>query len=133
MRIADNLELGTWNLELEERLTAAIEPWLAHMRWRKDFEAWRERRIWQERYQGDNVRDVRQALGGMVAGKTLLDLGAGMGGLSVAVLLEFGSQGLCLQALDYNPDYARIARLRAHRYSLNLNVVVAAGEQLPYP
>src|SRR3989442_1233368 len=46
---------------------------------------------------------------------------------------DFGPQGLCLHALDYNPDYARIARLRAHRYGLDLNVVVGAGEQLPYP
>src|SRR5437868_14105344 len=118
---------------LEERLAAAIEPWLAHMRWRDDFPAWRKRRLWQERYQDDNLRDVRAALGGQVAGKALLDLGAGMGGLSVAVLRELGPAGLRLQALDYNPDYCRIARLRAERYALTLNIVVAAGEHLPYP
>src|SRR5215210_1705994 len=87
---------------VEANLVAAIEPWLAHMTWRRDFDAWRERRIWQERYQGDHLRDVARALGGTVAGKTLLDLGAGMGGLSVALLTEFGPGGLRLQALDYN-------------------------------
>lgn len=118
---------------LEEQLAAAIEPWLAHMTWRKDFEQWRERRIWQERHQEANLRDVRQALGRVVQGKRLLDLGAGMGGLSVAMLLEFGPQGLQLESMDYNPDYCRIARLRAARYKLELPIVVAAGESLPYP
>jgi ubiquinone/menaquinone biosynthesis C-methylase UbiE len=130
--------------DLEDRIEAAIQPWLEHMRWRKDFEAWRERRIWQERYQQDNLRDIRQAFGGELSGKRLLDLGAGMGGLSVALLLSDVSDagpglsadpnaGIRLQALDYNPDYCRISRLRAERYGLELNIVVAVGEQLPYP
>lgn len=118
---------------LEERIVAAIEPWLAHMTWRKDFTEWRERRIWQELYQADNVRDVRGALEGRVAGKMLLDLGAGMGGLSVALMREPGSEGIRVHALDYNPDYCRIAALRAQRYGLRLPIVVGAGEQLPYP
>jgi ubiquinone/menaquinone biosynthesis C-methylase UbiE len=118
---------------LEAQLTAAIEPWLAHMRWRKDFEQWRERRIWQERHQEANLLDIRAALGQKVTGKRLLDLGTGMGGLSVAAMLEFGSSGLELQAMDYNPDYCNIARLRARRYGLQLPIAVAAGENLPYP
>jgi ubiquinone/menaquinone biosynthesis C-methylase UbiE len=117
----------------DAELIAAIEPWLSHMTWRKDFAAWRERRIWQERYQSASMHDVWQALGGTVRGKKLLDLGAGMGGLSVALLRDAGLEGLQLQALDYNPDYCRISRLRAARYGLNLNIVVAAGERLPYP
>ncbi len=118
---------------VEDRLVAAIDPWLGHMTWRKDFATWRERRIWQERYQEGNVRDVCRALKDKVGNKLLLDLGAGMGGLSVALLLELGPRGLRLQALDYNPDYCRIAHLRAERHGVNLNIVVAAGEQLPYP
>ncbi len=35
--------------------------------------------------------------------------------------------------MDYNPDYCRIARLRALRHGLTLPIVVAAGEELPYP
>jgi 2-polyprenyl-3-methyl-5-hydroxy-6-metoxy-1,4-benzoquinol methylase len=119
--------------DLERRLAEAIEPWLAHMAWRKDFETWRERRVWQELHQESSVRDVRRALAGHVAGKTLLDLGAGMGGLSVALLRDLGPAGLRLQAMDYNPDYCRIARLRAQRYELELNIAVGAGERLPYP
>jgi ubiquinone/menaquinone biosynthesis C-methylase UbiE len=103
------------------------------MTWRKDFAAWRERRIWQERHQGDNVRDVRRALGSRIEGKKLLDLGAGMGGLSVALMRELGPEGLRLQALDYNPDYCSIALLRAERYALQLSIAVGAGEYLPYP
>jgi 2-polyprenyl-3-methyl-5-hydroxy-6-metoxy-1,4-benzoquinol methylase len=118
--------------ELEARLIDAIEPWLAHMKWRKDYEAWRDRRIWQEHHQVDSLKDVRQALRGGVSGKVLLDLGAGMGGLSVAMLRELGPQGLRVQAMDYNPDYCLIARLRAQRYGLDLPIVVAAGERLPY-
>jgi ubiquinone/menaquinone biosynthesis C-methylase UbiE len=120
------------NPELEAELVAAIEPWLAHMAWRKDFAQWRERRIWQERHQEANLKDLRQALDLDAAGKAILDLGAGMGGLSVAALLEWGDN-LQLQAMDYNPDYCRIALLRAARYDLTLPIAVAAGEHLPYP
>ncbi len=118
---------------LEADLAAAIEPWLAHMTWRKDFVAWRERRIHQEQYQQANLKDIALALGPDVAGKSMLDLGAGMGGLSVALLLEYGDKGLHLQSMDYNPDYCHIASLRARRYGLILPITVAAGEQLPYP
>ena len=121
------------SIELEAQIAAAIDPWLAHMSWRKDFEQWRERRIRQEEHQQSNLLDIRAALGTKIAGKTLLDLGAGMGGLSVAVLLELGPKGLALQAMDYNPDYCNIARLRAERYGLELPIVAAAGESLPYP
>lgn len=110
----------------------AIEPWLQHMKWRADFDSWRERRIWQEDHQEANLRDIRPVLGLRVEGTRLLDLGAGMGGLSVALLREYGDNGLEVQATDYNPAYAQIARLRARRYSLGLPLTVAAGEKLPY-
>ncbi len=119
--------------ELEAELARAIEPWLSHMTWRKDFDSWRERRIWQERHQEANLKDVAQALGNEIAGKSLLDLGAGMGGLSVALMLAYRDKGLTLQAMDYNPDYCKIASLRAARYGLTLPIAVAAGEHLPYP
>lgn len=118
---------------LEADLAAAIDPWLAHMTWRKDFAQWRERRLYQEQYQQANVKDVALVLGDNVTGKSMLDLGAGMGGLSVALLLEYGDKGLRLQSMDYNPDYCRIARLRARRYGLTLPIAVGAGEHLPYP
>jgi ubiquinone/menaquinone biosynthesis C-methylase UbiE len=110
----------------------AIEPWLQHMKWRADFDSWRVRRIWQEDHQEANLRDIRPVLGLRVEGTRLLDLGAGMGGLSVALLREYGEKGLKVQATDYNPAYAQIARLRAQRYNLDLPITVAAGEKLPY-
>ncbi|HYP21713.1 MAG TPA: class I SAM-dependent methyltransferase, partial [Chloroflexia bacterium] len=118
--------------EVEGRLVEAIEPGLQHMKWRADFDRWRERRIWQEEHQEANLRDVRSVLGSRVSGVRLLDLGAGMGGLSVALQREFGGAGLAVQATDYNPSYAEIARLRAKRYGLDLPITVAAGEALPY-
>ncbi|MEA2575705.1 MAG: hypothetical protein QOH93_3003 [Chloroflexia bacterium] len=102
------------------------------MKWRADFDSWRARRIWQENHQEANLRDIRLVLGSPVHVTRVLDLGAGMGGLSVALLREFGDSGLEVQATDYNPSYAQIARLRARRYSLDLPITVAAGEKLPY-
>lgn len=125
-------EIDAHDPVLEARIEAVIEPWLAHMTWRKDFVAWRERRIRQEDYQASAIKDVITALGNEVAGKIVLDLGAGMGGLSVALMRELGRDGLRLMAMDYNPDYCKITGLRAQRYDIHLPIVVAAGEQLPY-
>lgn len=115
--------------DLEAEVAAAIDPWLAHMRWRKDFATWRRRRIRQEDYQEASVTALLAAVGGGFAGKRLLDLGSGMGGLAVALARE----GAEVVALDYNPAYCRITRLRARRYGLTLPLVVGAGEHLPFP
>ncbi|MEO6458731.1 MAG: class I SAM-dependent methyltransferase [Chloroflexia bacterium] len=120
------------NAALEARIEVAIEPWLKHMAWRADFAQWRDRRIRQEDHQTTNLQDVRSALRHDLADKVVLDLGAGMGGLSVALLRDFGTEGLRLLAMDYNPDYCRIARLRGDRYGIRLPIAVAAGEHLPY-
>ena len=117
---------------LEAEIAAAIDPWLTHMAWRKDFAQWRDRRIWQEKHQDANLKDVRAALGPNANGKRVLDLGTGMGGLAVALLREYPADNLRLDAMDYNYDYCRIARLRARRYGLILPLVAGAGEQLPY-
>jgi ubiquinone/menaquinone biosynthesis C-methylase UbiE len=114
---------------LEAEIAAAIDPWLAHMRWRKDFAAWRQRRIYQEDYQAVNVATVRAAVRGQFGGKRLLDLGSGMGGLAVAL----ARQGADIVGMDYNPAYCRIARLRARRYGVRLPLLVGAGEHLPFP
>jgi SAM-dependent methyltransferase len=114
--------------ELEAQIVAAIEPWLAHMRWRKDFAAWRRRRLYQEDYQAERVVEVRQALGGSFIGQRVLDLGSGMGGGLVALRRA----GLDVVGLDYNPAYCRIAHLRGQRYGLRLPLAVGAGESLPF-
>ena len=113
--------------EIEAALTAAIEPWLAHMRWRADFAEWRERRLWQELHQADRVARVRAVA--PMAGAHVLDLGCGMGGLSVAL----ARAGFAALPMDFNDAYCQITRLRGRRYGLSLPVVRAAGEALPYP
>jgi 2-polyprenyl-3-methyl-5-hydroxy-6-metoxy-1,4-benzoquinol methylase len=119
---------------INRRLEAAIEPWLAHMRWRPDFARWREGRIWQEKKQERNLASFRRFLreAGLtdnLSGLKILDLGCGMGGFSTALALA----GAQVQPYDYNLAYCQITRLRGERYSLNFNPVNGAGENLPFP
>ncbi len=109
-------------------LERAIDPWLQHMTWRRDFARWRERRINQEQYQGERIAMLAGAAGPL-PGLRLLDLGAGMGGFAVAAALA----GAHVTACEYNPAYCRIVELRAARHRLRLPVFNAAGEALPFP
>lgn len=113
---------------IDEQLAAAIDPWLQHMTWRRDFAAWRERRLHQEQYQTERLAQVQQVMG-LVSGLRILDLGAGMGGFAVAAALA----GAQVTACEYNPAYCRIIHLRAARYQLRLPIINAAGEALPLP
>ena len=45
--------------EIDKALEAAIDPWLEHMRWRPDFEQWRNRRLWQENKQKRTLEILR--------------------------------------------------------------------------
>jgi 2-polyprenyl-3-methyl-5-hydroxy-6-metoxy-1,4-benzoquinol methylase len=113
--------------EREAQLAALVDRWTAHMRWRVDFADWRERRLWQERYQADRLRQIADFCGPL-AGKRILDLGCGMGGLTVA-LRRAGAD-----AIGHEPNraYGAISRLRAARYGLPLPFVAATGEALPF-
>jgi ubiquinone/menaquinone biosynthesis C-methylase UbiE len=113
--------------ELERSLESQIAPWLEHMRWRRDFEQWRNKRLWQENFQADALADVRRR-GKLTPEMRVLDLGAGMGGFAVALAKEHPN----LIALDYNFAYCEITRTRGRRYSLDLRMLVAAGEALPF-
>lgn len=112
----------------ETALIQAIEPWLQHMTWRRDFVRWRERRIHQEQYQAERLA-LLNGVTGALPGVRLLDLGAGMGGFAVAAALA----GARVTACEYNPAYCEIIRLRAARHQLALPVLNAAGEALPLP
>ncbi len=114
--------------QIEAALAALIDPWLEHMRWRADLAEWRERRIHQERYQGEKVARVHDCLG-PPAGRHILDLGAGMGGFAVALARE----GARAVALEFNAAYCRIIRLRGRRYDLDMPVARGMGEALPFP
>lgn len=126
---------GTSNVaDVDGELEAAIEPWLEHMRWRTDFEGWREGRLWQEKRQGGTLKNLRAFLSAAkaadsLAGRLVLDLGCGMGGLSTALALE----GADVRSVDFNRHYCHITRLRGMRYGLELAPINAAGEALPFP
>src|SRR5579885_1128206 len=133
---------------IDRELEAAIDPWLEHMRWRADFAEWREGRLWQERRQQGVLKNLRAfievaarsnangdsptvegAKTDALAGREILDLGCGMGGLTTALALA----GARVQPLDFNRHYCEITRLRGMRYGLALAPVNAAGEALPFP
>jgi SAM-dependent methyltransferase len=109
-------------------LEAAIEPWLSHMRWRRDYDQWRERRINQENYQQERLALLERTVG-RVAGVRLLDLGAGMGGFAVAAALR----GANVVACEYNQAYCSIVALRAARHNRTLPICNTAGEAIPFP
>jgi 2-polyprenyl-3-methyl-5-hydroxy-6-metoxy-1,4-benzoquinol methylase len=136
----NELALDRNQLEINSALEAAIDPWLEHMRWRSDFAQWREGRLWQEKKQKSTISHLRSFLqllekksgaanGDGLAGRSILDLGSGMGGLTTALALA----GAEVLPLDFNADYCRITRLRGRRYGLNFGPVNAAGEALPFP
>lgn len=119
--------------EIESALEQQIEPWLEHMRWRADFADWRQKRLWQENYQTDAVKQVRAAQKTGASGNApntarVLDLGAGMGGFAVAMQRA----GERIVAFDYNFAYCEITRTRGQRYDLNVAALVGAGEALPF-
>jgi len=110
-----------------DALATAIDPWLAHMTWRRDYQSWRERRLLQEQFQGERISQISRFAGSLV-GKNILDLGAGMGGFAVAAALG----GANVQVSEYNLPYCQIIQLRADRYGLDVPVLNGAGEHLPY-
>ncbi len=110
-----------------DALADAIDPWLAHMTWRRDYATWRERRLYQERYQAERIAQIEQFVGS-IRGLRILDLGAGMGGFAVASALH----GAHVFVSEFNMPYCEIIQLRADRYQLSLPIVNAAGENLPF-
>ncbi len=110
-----------------DALAQAIDPWLQHMTWRRDYVTWRERRLYQEQYQAERIVQIERHARPL-AGARLLDLGAGMGGFAVAAALH----GAHVTVSEYNKQYCQIIQLRAERYDINLPIVNGAGEHLPF-
>ncbi len=97
------------------------------MRWRKDYDRWRENRLWQEDGQAPRIAAIRREAGS-VAGLDLLDIGSGMGGFLVAARRN----GMNAVGLEPNADYCTITRLRAERYGMRAAVTRGYGEALPF-
>lgn len=110
-----------------DALATAIDPWLQHMTWRRDFVTWRERRLTQEHHQAERIAQIERHAG-LLTGARLLDLGAGMGGFAVAAALH----GARVTVSEYNLAYCQITQLRAERYGLALPILNSAGEHLPF-
>jgi 2-polyprenyl-3-methyl-5-hydroxy-6-metoxy-1,4-benzoquinol methylase len=131
----DPLTSPTWayaeryidNAQREAQLHEKIDHWVAHMTWRPDFADWRAGRLWQERKQAERLALIEHYTGPLTQ-QRILDLGAGMGGLSVALALA-GAQPV---AFEYNRAYCEIIRLRATRYNLRFPVINGVGERLPF-
>lgn len=112
----------------ERELTHLVDQWTAHMRWRKNYDRWREDRLWQEDGQARRLRSVANVASSLT-GKQVLDIGSGMGGFLVAAKRN----GINAVGIEPNDDYCTITRLRAARYDLPPLVLQSVGEALPFP
>jgi SAM-dependent methyltransferase len=112
---------------LEGEIAQLLEPGLRANRWRADFEAFRQRRLWDENRHGRRLRLLRREFR-CDARAPILDLGTGRGGLAVALARD----GRRIVALDLRHRCCRLARLRAQRYALELGAVQGRGERLPF-
>jgi ubiquinone biosynthesis O-methyltransferase len=112
---------------IERQLSEKIDKWTAHMKWRSDYKNWKNIRIWQEKYQEGRLRLLNHFTEGL-KNKKMLEIGCGMGGLSVIL----AKKGCDITALDFNLDYLEITKLRASRYNLNLNLINSTAENLPF-
>lgn len=111
----------------EAEIAALVDRWTAHMRWRKDYDRWREDRMWQEETQIRRLHTIERLVGDL-AGKRILDIGSGMGGFLVAA----ANTGIHAVGIEPNADYGLITRLRAARYRQKPALARAVGEHLPF-
>jgi len=115
--------------EREAALRDRIERYTAPMAWRRDYADWVEKRVRQEDCgQEPRLRDLRRA--GIEAGHgAVLEIGSGMGGFVVAARRA----GWSVLAVEPNPDYLAITRLRAARHDLEILGLRASGASIPLP
>lgn len=111
----------------EPELKKMILKYTRKMKWRKDFKEWENYRIWQENYQNDKISLIVKHCKNL-DNKAILDLGCGMGGLSISLV----KKGYNVVALDLNKDYCKITKLRGHRYGIDMKMVNSLGEFMPF-
>lgn len=112
----------------EAELTRLVDCWTAHMHWRKNYDRWREDRLWQEDHQLPRLRAIVEHTG-TLDGARVLDVGSGMGGFLVAAIRN----GARAVGVEPSADYCRITRLRGMRYDIAPRVLRGVGEHLPCP
>ena len=95
--------------------------------WRPDFEEWTQKRLWAEKHQSRMLETLERWTGN-VAGKRVLDLGTGRGGLAVALTLA----GAQVVAVDLRRRNLQILRHRCGRYSISVDSTRCMGEALPF-
>lgn len=111
----------------ETHFIESIDRWVTPMSWRPDYDIWREKRIWQEHYQTERL-SVIERFGGEIYGRRILEISCGMGGTLVA-LAQAGAHPI---ATEFNREYCTIAQQRGERYQLNLPIINAVGEYIPF-
>lgn len=111
----------------EQKLLNLISKWTGHFKHRKDFDEWKNRRIWQENHQQQMLMILEKIITDLKH-KKILDLGCGMGGL----LIAFKKEGFDAVGLDLNLDYCEITRLRGKRYDLDIEVTNSKAENMPF-
>ncbi|HEY8293261.1 MAG TPA: methyltransferase domain-containing protein [Thermomicrobiales bacterium] len=112
----------------EAEITALVDRWTAHMRWRKNYDRWREDRLWQEDHQMPHIRAIARHTEHL-AGARVLDIGSGMGGFLIAATLN----RMCAVGVEPSAEYCRLTHLRGLRYGLAARVIRGVGEALPCP
>jgi glycosyltransferase involved in cell wall biosynthesis/SAM-dependent methyltransferase len=108
---------------VEAAIARAVAPGLAANAWRPDLRRLAERRLWDEAFKAGRVED-----GAAVAGRRVLDLGCGRGGLTVALK----ARGAEVVGLDLRRRNCAVTRIRGRRYGLSIPTVVARAEALPF-
>ncbi len=124
--------------EVESAIARSVAPGLAANAWRPDLDRLAARRLWDEVYKSRRIAllakgNGRHFDGGTVDGAgrdrlSVLDLGCGRGGLTVA--LDVG--GHSVVGVDLRRRNCAVTRMRGRRYGSAPPVVVSRAERLPF-
>ena len=109
--------------EMEELISKYTDWWKS----RPNFDKWKDKKIHDE-YGKDSVINTIKHYVPDLSNKRILDLGCGMGGMSVAFILNNIRNVI---SIDLNVDYCKITKLRGLKYGLQMNIVNGVAEFIP--